>query len=215
MVSRYGLKPVSGILLFGPPGCGKTLFMRSIAEEVGAKFMHIKTSNLLSPWYGESERNVTKAFEEARKSAPCIIFFDEIEAIARSRDKVVSDDITPRIFSLMLAEMDGIDKKEGVIVVGATNVPHHLDKALLRPGRLDKLIYIPPPDKKARKEIFRIHSEKLPLAEDVDFERLAKMTDRYSGADIANICQEVARKAIREVISDGAEGEKERNPWGL
>ncbi|MDO8339616.1 MAG: AAA family ATPase [Candidatus Burarchaeum sp.] len=193
----YGIKPPKGILLFGPPGTGKTLIMRALAKELDVGFYYIKCSELLSQWYGESEKNISELFTIARKNAPCILFFDEIDAIGKRRDKYSADDVAPRIMSLFLQELDGFASKANVIVIGATNVPNMLDPALLRPGRVDKIIYMPLPDAKAREAIFKVHAGKMPLADDVDFEKLARISERYSGADIANACTEAARQAAR------------------
>jgi len=193
----YGIKPPNGILLFGPPGTGKTMLMRALAKELDVGFYYVKCSELLSQWYGESEKNVTELFNIARKNAPCILFFDEIDAIGKKREMYSADDVAPRIMSLFLQEMDGFKTRADVIVIGATNVPQMLDSALLRPGRVDKIIYMHLPDTKAREEIFHVHAAKMPLDENVDFEKLAQITERYSGADIANICTEAARQAAR------------------
>ncbi len=198
LMRYYNVKPVKGILLFGPPGCGKTLIMRALASSIRANFLYIRFSDILSKWYGESERRIAEIFEKARSMRPCIIFLDEIDALGRSRDSYSSDDVAPRILSVILSEMDGLDPSEGVIVVAATNTPHLLDPALLRPGRFDKLIYVPPPDLKARAEILRVHLRNMPLSEDVSIEKLASLTDGFSGADLAMLCQEVARRVALE-----------------
>ncbi|MCX8163700.1 MAG: AAA family ATPase [Candidatus Micrarchaeota archaeon] len=196
----YKLDPVKGILLFGPPGTGKTLIISALAKELNLPFYYVKCSDILSSWYGESEKNISELFSIARKNAPCIIFIDEIDAIARSRDLFFTDDIGPRVLSVLLAEMDGIKSSysKPVIIIGATNVPNKLDSALLRPGRLDKIIYMPLPDKEARLEILKVHSSKLNLASDVNLEEIAALTENYSGADLANLIQEAKRLAIRE-----------------
>ncbi|VVC04440.1 VCP-like ATPase [Candidatus Burarchaeum australiense] len=199
----YGIRPPKGVLLFGPPGTGKTLIMRALAKELDVGFYYVKCSELLSQWYGESEKNISELFAVARKNAPCILFFDEIDSIGKRRDKYSADDVAPRIMSLFLQELDGFRTKASVIVIGATNVPNMLDSALLRPGRLDKIIYMPLPDVKAREEIFKVHSKKMPIAEDVDFGKLAELSERYSGADIANICVEAARAAAKSAAKTG------------
>ncbi|MCX6778585.1 MAG: AAA family ATPase, partial [Candidatus Micrarchaeota archaeon] len=196
----YGIKPPKGVLLFGPPGTGKTMLMRVLSKELDMGFYYVKCSEILSQWYGESERNLSEIFAVARKNAPCVLFFDEIDSIGKKRGTYGTDDVAPRILSLMLEEMDGIRSAKEAIIVGATNVPHLLDPALLRPGRFDKVIYMPLPDEEAREEIFKVSCKGIPLAQDVDFARLAKIAVRYSGADIANVCREAARHAAREAM---------------
>ncbi len=199
----YNLKPAKGILLFGPPGTGKTLIISALAKEVDYAFFYVKASELMSQWHGESEKNVGELFEEARKNAPCILFFDELEVIAKSRDKYQGDDIAPRVLGRLLQEMDGVKTEKQVIVVGATNMPDILDPAILRPGRLDKIIYMPVPDFEARLKIFEIHTRDLPLSEDIDFNELAKITKRYTGADIKHICEEAKQLAARRARQSG------------
>jgi SpoVK/Ycf46/Vps4 family AAA+-type ATPase len=196
----YGIKPPTGILFFGPPGTGKTLLMKALAKELDIGFYYVKCSDLLSEWYGESEKNVSEVFAAARKNAPCVLFFDEIDSIGKRRDAYTSDDVAPRVMSVLLQELDGFKSKKNVITIGATNVPDQLDPALMRPGRFDKVIYMPLPDVEARKAIFKVHLKKLPLEKDVDFERLALATERHSGADIKNICTEASRLAAREAM---------------
>ena len=203
LAEKYGLKPPKGILLFGPPGCGKTMMMKALANEAKINFIYVSVPEIMSKWYGESEQRLRELFNNARKMAPVILFFDEIDTIGVRREQHVGDSVTPRLLSLMLSEMDGLASEDGVIVVGSTNVPHLLDKALLRPGRFDKLIYVGLPDLRSRIEIFKIHCKSKPLAGDVDFEALAKMTERYTGADIANVCQEVARRVAAESLNTG------------
>jgi SpoVK/Ycf46/Vps4 family AAA+-type ATPase len=203
IAEKYGLKPPKGILLFGPPGCGKTMMMKALANEAKINFIYVSVPEIMSKWYGESEQRLRELFNNARKMAPVILFFDEIDTIGVRREHHVGDSVTPRLLSLMLSEMDGLASEDGVIVVGSTNVPHLLDKALLRPGRFDKLIYVGLPDLRSRIEIFKIHCKSKPLAGDVDFEALAKMTERYTGADIANVCQEVARRVAAESLNTG------------
>jgi len=195
--TAYGLKPPKGVLLFGPPGTGKTMIMRALSRQMKIGFYYVKCSDLLSEWYGESERNISELFRIARTNAPCVLFFDEIDSIGRSREKYSSDDVAPRLLALFLSEMDGFKSAKNVIIVGATNVPQELDRALLRPGRFDKIIYMPLPDKEGRKQIFKVHTRNFPLADDVDFDKLAEKTERYSGADIQNICMEAARKVAK------------------
>lgn len=196
----YGIKPPTGILLFGPPGTGKTLLMKALAKELDIGFYYIKCSDLLSEWYGESEKNLAEVFAIARKSAPCVLFFDEIDSIGKRRDAYTSDDVAPRVMSVFLEELDGFKSKKNVITIGATNVPDQLDPALMRPGRFDKIIYMHLPDFEARTAIFRVHLSKLPTEEGMDYDRLAAKTERYSGADIKNICTEASRLAAREAM---------------
>jgi len=196
----YGIKPPKGILLFGPPGSGKTMIMRALAQEMNIGFYYVKTSDLLSQWFGESERNLAKLFEIAKKNSPCILFFDEIDTIGKKREAYKSEDVGPRLLSTFLVELDGFSSESKIVVIGATNLPHELDRALLRPGRFDKIIYVPLPEKNARKEIFEIYAKKLPIADDIDYEKLASITERYSGADIRNVCKEAARLAAERAV---------------
>lgn len=197
----YGISPPHGVLLFGPPGTGKTLLMRALSKELGMGFYYVKCSELLSQWYGESERNLTELFQIARRQAPCILFFDEIDSIGKKRESYSSDDVAPRLMSLFLQELDGFKDQKNVIVIGATNIPNKLDHALMRPGRFDKIIYMSLPDKESRNQIFKVHAKKLPLSEDVDFEKLSEISERYSGADLANVCTEAARLAAEEAVA--------------
>ena len=202
LAEAYGLKPPSGVLLFGPPGTGKTMMMRALAKELGYGLYYVKTSEILSMWYGESEKNVTEVFANARKKGPAIIFFDEIDAIGKKRTSDTMDEVGPRVLSALLQEMDGYKGKgKPVIVVGATNVPNKLDLALMRPGRFDKIIYMHLPDYEARKAIFKVHLSKIPTAPDVNVEFLAKKTERYSGADIKNVVTEALNAAAQEALA--------------
>ncbi|RLE66231.1 MAG: hypothetical protein DRJ38_02155 [Thermoprotei archaeon] len=200
LAKKFKLSIPKGILLFGPPGCGKTLIMKALASQLRMKFIHVKCSDIMSKWYGESEQKLARLFTLARRESPCVLFFDEIDAIAKKRDAYSTDDVAPRLLSIILSEMDGMEPFDGVLVVGATNMPEVLDPAILRPGRFDKVIYVPPPDKKAREKIFKIHCKGLPLASDVDFSVLAEMTERFSGADIAAVVKEASRRALKDSI---------------
>ncbi len=202
LFKRLGVRAAKGILLFGPPGTGKTMLARATATESESNFIAIRGPEILSKWVGESEKAVRKIFQKARQSAPCIIFLDELDAIVPRRGmEIASSGVTERIVNQLLSEMDGIETLKSVVVVGATNRPDMLDPALLRPGRFDKIIYVPPPDLNVRKEIFKIHTNKMPLAEDVDLKRLAELTDGYTGADVEAICLEAAMTAAREDIN--------------
>ena len=196
----YGIKPPSGILLFGPPGTGKTFIMTALAKELDMGFFYVKSSNLLSSSYGQTEKNIIQLFETARKNTPCILFFDELDAIGKRRDKFTSDETSARILSVLLQELDGFKSEQKAIVIGATNMPHMLDPALLRPGRFDKLIYMPLPDLNGRKEILKIYLKKMRLSSDVDINRLAYLTDGFSGADIANLTREASRLTAEHAV---------------
>ena len=194
-------KPPKGILLYGPPGTGKTLLAKAVANESEANFISIKGPELLSKWVGESERAVREVFRKARQAAPSIIFFDEIDSIAPVRGGGYGDShVTERVISQLLTEMDGLEELRGVVVIAATNRPDIIDPALLRPGRFDKLLYVPPPDLEARKEILKIHLRKKPLAEDINIDEIAKRTEGYTGADLAAVCNTAVMLAVREHI---------------
>ncbi|MEM4155884.1 MAG: CDC48 family AAA ATPase [Archaeoglobaceae archaeon] len=195
---KFGIKPPKGILLFGPPGTGKTLIAKAVANESDANFISVNGGELLSKWLGESEKAVRKIFRRARQVAPCIIFFDEIDAIAQMRGIDEGSRAVERVLNQILIEMDGLEELHGVVVIGATNRPDILDPALLRPGRFDRLVYVKPPDRKSRLAIFKIHTKSMPLAEDVDLEELSELTEGYVGSDIEAICREAVMLAIRE-----------------
>jgi len=210
-------KPPKGILLYGPPGTGKTMLAKAVANESEANFISVKGPELLSKWVGESERAVREIFRKAKQAAPSIIFFDEIDAIAPVRGGGYGDShVTERVISQLLTEMDGIEELRGVVVIAATNRPDIVDPALLRPGRFDKLLYVPLPDLEARKEILKIHLRKKHLAEDVDIDDLAKRTEGYTGADLAAICNTAVMLAIREHIMKSKDpNEAKKNLGGL
>jgi transitional endoplasmic reticulum ATPase len=194
--------PPKGILLYGPPGTGKTLMAKAAANESEANFISIKGPELLSKWVGESEKGVREIFRKARQAAPCIIFFDEIDAIAPTRGGGFGDShVTERVISQMLTELDGLEVLTNVVVIAATNRPDIIDAALLRPGRFDRLLYVPPPDYESRKQIILIHTKKKPLSNDVNVDNLAKKMDGYTGADIAAVASAAVMLGLREHIS--------------
>ena len=194
-------KPPKGILLYGPPGTGKTLLAKAVATESGANFIAVRGPEILSKRVGESEKIIREIFEKARMAAPTVIFFDEIDAIAPRRGMHIGDSgVSDRVLSQLLTEMDGIQTLNRVIIIAATNRPDILDPALLRPGRFDRLIYVEPPNKEARKKILEIHTRKVPLAEDVDLEELAERTEYYTGADLEALVREAVMTALRENI---------------
>ncbi|MCC6061215.1 MAG: CDC48 family AAA ATPase, partial [Desulfurococcaceae archaeon] len=201
---KMGVRPPRGVLLYGPPGTGKTLLAKAVATESGANFIAVRGPEVLSKWVGESERAVRKIFERARQVAPAVIFFDEIDSIATARGyRFDSSGVTDRIVNQMLTEMDGIQPLKNVVVIAATNRAELVDPALLRPGRFDRIIYVPPPDLNARKEIFKVHLRKVPLAPDVNVDELASITEGYTGADIEAVVREAAMLKLREKLEPG------------
>ncbi len=196
---RLGIEPPKGVLLYGPPGVGKTLLAKAIANETNAYFIAINGPEIMSKYYGESEQRLREIFEEAKKNAPSIIFIDEIDAIAPKRDEVVGE-VERRVVAQLLALMDGLESRGDVIVIAATNRPNAVDPALRRPGRFDREIEIPLPDKQGRLEILQIHTRNMPLADDVDLNRIAEMTRGYTGADLAALVREAAMHALRRYL---------------
>ncbi len=194
---KFGIRPPKGVLLYGPPGTGKTLLAKAVATESEANFIAVKGPEIFSKWVGESEKAIREIFRRARQVAPCVIFFDEIDAIAPSRGSEGSK-VYDQVVNQLLAEMDGIENLTDVVVIAATNRPDIIDSALLRPGRLDRVIFVPPPDKESRLAIFKIHTRNMPLAKDVDLEKLAEMTEYFTGADIEAVCREAALLTLRE-----------------
>ena len=194
--------PPKGILLYGPPGTGKTLMAKAAANESEANFISIKGPELLSKWVGESEKGVREIFRKARQAAPCIIFFDEVDAIAPKRGGDFGDShVTERLISQLLTELDGLEILTNVVVIGATNRPDIVDAALLRPGRFDRLLYVPPPDRDSRIQIIKIHIKKKPLDDYVNIEKLADQTEGYTGADIASLSSAAVMLALREHVA--------------
>ncbi len=199
--NRMGIRPPKGILLYGPPGCGKTLLARAVATESKANFISIKGPELLSKWVGESEKAIREIFRKAKMAAPCIIFFDEFDSIAPSRGRYTSDSgVTEKVLSQFLTELDGLEINKDIVVIAATNRPDILDPALIRPGRIDRILLVPPPDREGRLEILKIFTDKMPLASNLKIENLIDMTEGFSGADIESWCREAAMNALRENI---------------
>jgi len=198
---RMGINPPRGILLYGPPGSGKTLLARAVATESEANFISIKGPEMFSKWVGESEKAIREVFRKGRTAAPAIIFFDELDAIVPRRGLGYADSgASERVISQLLTEIDGIETLQNVLVIAATNRPDILDPAVMRPGRFDRLIYVPSPDFESLKEIFKIHADSMPLSKDVSLDELARKAQGYSGADIEAICREAAMNALREDV---------------
>ncbi len=196
---RIGVESSMGILLYGPPGTGKTMLAKAIANESDANFITAKGSDLLSKWYGESEKHIAEVFKRARQVAPAIVFLDELDALAPIRGAAAGEpQVTERIVNQLLSELDGLEELRGVVVIGATNRPDIIDPALIRPGRFDELIIVPVPDKSTRKKIFQVHTMKMALDEDIDIDALVELTDEYTGADIAAVCKKAGKFALRE-----------------
>lgn len=196
---RIGVEAPKGVLLYGPPGTGKTLLAKAIANESQANFITAKGSDLLSKWYGESEKHISEVFKKARQVSPAVVFLDELDALAPVRGGATGEPrVTERIVNQLLSELDGLEELRGVIVIGATNRPDIIDPALLRPGRFDEIILVPVPDRGARREIFKVHMRRMPVSPDVRLEELVDRTEKYTGADIAYVCKKAGRLALRE-----------------
>jgi transitional endoplasmic reticulum ATPase len=199
--TRLGINPPKGIMLYGPPGCGKTLLARAVATESEANFITIKGPEVFSKWVGESEKAIREVFRKARMASPTVIFFDEFDSLVPGRGMGYADTgVAERVISQLLTEMDGLISLEDVVLIAATNRPDIIDPAILRPGRFDRLIYVPEPDKDSRLEIFKIYTKDMPLADDVNLAQLSVMTKKYSGADIEALCREAGLNALRKDI---------------
>ena len=196
--ARLGIRPAKGFLLYGPPGTGKTLLAKAVAREAEANFISMKSSDLLSKWYGESEQQIARLFARARAVAPCVVFIDEIDSLVPARGSGQGEpQVTGRVVNTILAEMDGLEELRSVVVIGATNRPTLVDPALLRPGRFDELVYVGTPDAAGREHILRIHTREMPLAPDVDLARIAAQTERFTGADLEDVVRRAGLNALR------------------
>jgi len=206
--TRYGMAPSKGMLLYGPSGCGKTLCAKAIASECKSNFLSVKGPELLSMWFGESEQNVRELFNKARGAAPCILFFDEIDSIAKPRGSggAGGGEAGDRIVNQILTEIDGVGSKKSVFIIAATNRPDMLDSAVMRPGRLDQLVYLPLPDQGSRVSIIQAATRKSPLGDDVDVQEIAERCEGFSGADLTEVCQRACKLAIRQNIADCVAG---------
>jgi transitional endoplasmic reticulum ATPase len=201
---RLGIRPAKGFLLYGPPGTGKTLLAKAAAHEAEANFIATKSSDLLSKWYGESEQQIARLFNRARQVAPTIIFIDELDSLVPARGGGLGEpQVTERVVNTILSEMDGLEELQNVVVIGATNRPTLIDPALLRPGRFDELIYVGVPDTAGRRRILAIHTEGMPLADDVDLEAIAQRTDRFTGADLEDLVRRAGLTALRRGLDTG------------
>jgi len=205
---RIGIRPCRGILLYGPPGAGKTLLAKAVAKESEANFIQVKGPSLLSMWVGKSEEGMRKIFERARQVAPCVVFFDEIDSLAGKRGVEVGTKVTERVLNQLLAEMDGLEDLNDVLVIGATNRPDMLDPALLRPGRFDRILLVNAPEEEGRKMILEIHTKNMPLAKNVKLKDIAKKTPGYTGADLEALVREAAMLSLRESIDSKEVGKK-------
>jgi transitional endoplasmic reticulum ATPase len=204
---RVSLRPPTGILLYGPPGTGKTLLAKAVANEAESNFISVKGPELLDKYVGESEKGIREIFAKARENAPTVVFFDEIDAIASERGTGATSGVTERVVSQLLTELDGLEDLKNVVVIATTNRPGLVDDALLRPGRFDRHVHVGVPDEQARREIFAVHTDGRPLAEDVDLGWLAAETEGYVGADIEAVCREAATDAVRDYVRAGGESD--------
>lgn len=212
LFEKFGMSASKGVLFYGPPGCGKTLLAKAIANECQSNFISVKGPELLTMWFGESEGNVRNVFDKARAAAPCVLFFDELDSIAKARGGSAGDagGAADRVINQILTEMDGVGKKKNVFVIGATNRPDIIDPAIMRPGRLDQLVYIPLPDEPSRLAILKANLKKTPVAKDVDLSYMAKLLVGFSGADLTEICQRAVKLAIRQSVEATIEREKRK-----
>lgn len=202
--AKFGMSPSKGVLFYGPPGCGKTLLAKAVANECSSNFISVKGPELLTMWFGESEGNVREVFDKARAASPCVLFFDELDSVGVARSSGGGGDAGgagDRVLNQLLTEMDGAGAKKNLFFIGATNRPAILDEALIRPGRLDQLIYIPLPDQVARVGIIKAVLRKSPIAQNVTLEHLAALCEGFSGADMTELCQRATKAAIRESIA--------------
>lgn len=205
LFEKFGKSAGGGILLYGPPGCGKTFYAKAIAKECGAAFFNVEIDDILDMWMGQSEKNIDSLFAAARTQRPCVIFIDEIDALGRSRNRSQHASITTTV-NKFLAELDGLDSdNDNILVLGATNAVWDVDGAFKRPGRFDRVMFVPPPDEIGRAEIFRLGLNKLPVADDIDISSLAKQTDKFSGADIQGLLDRAAERVLEEILQTGNE----------
>lgn len=201
--ARLGIRPAKGFLLYGPPGTGKTLLAKAVAKEAEANFISMKSSDLLSKWYGESEQQIARMFKRARAVAPCVIFIDEIDSLVPARGSGQGEpQVTGRVVNTILAELDGLEELQSIVVIGATNRPGLIDPALLRPGRFDELVYVGTPDQLGREHILEIHTKSMPLAKNVDLSKIAAQTERFTGADLEDVVRRAGLNALRRVGRD-------------
>ncbi|CAF1246011.1 unnamed protein product [Rotaria sordida] len=214
-ILKFGMTPTRAVLFYGPPGCGKTLLVKAIANEYQMNFIRMSGPELLTMWFSESEANVRDIFGKARQVAPCVLFLDDLDSIAKSRNGSFADGgAADRVINQILTEIDGMSAKKNVFIIGATNRPDIIDSAFLRPGRFDHLIYIPLPDEKSRLDILKITLRKSPVAKDVDMQHLSTITNGFSGADLTEICHRACKLAIRELIEKEINEGKEQQRNG-
>ena len=200
LFEKIGVEAPKGVLLYGPPGTGKTLIAKAVAKMTESNFISIKGPELLSKWVGESEKGIREIFRKARQAAPCIIFFDELDSIVPRRGSSSDSHVTENVVSQILTEIDGLEELHNVLIIGATNRLDIIDPALVRPGRFDRIIEVPQPDAKSREHIFRIHTKKKPLSDDVNFTKLVELTEGFTGADIAEACNRAALISLKRYV---------------